>query len=89
MAIAMSGVLEDNVISFEAPASILLIQGGQGYRTNQSGRFAVILPGGQAPVDYEFTVEPLSYKFMPDSEYKIIIIPSTPSTTVFPKSAGT
>lgn len=70
MAIAMSGVLEDNVISFEAPASILLIQGGQGYRTNQSGRFAVILPGGQAPVDYEFTVEPLSYKFMPDSEYK-------------------
>ena len=56
-ALAMSGVLEDNVISFTAPASIVLIQDGQGYRTNQEGRFAIILPGGELPIDYAFEVE--------------------------------
>ncbi len=56
-ALAMSGVLEDNVISFTAPSSVVLIQNGQGYRTNQEGRFAIILPGGELPIDYAFDVE--------------------------------
>ena len=68
MAIAQSGYLEDNVIRFETPASIVLIQNGQGYATNSTGSFAIVLPGGELPIDYSFEVEQ-EESFVPDENY--------------------
>lgn len=67
-AIAQSGYLEDNVIRFEFPASIVLIVNGIGYRSNGSGRFAIVLPGGELPIDYSFEVES-DEVFVPDEDY--------------------
>lgn len=67
-AIAQSGYLEDNVIRFEFPTSILLIINNTAYATNQSGRFAIVLPGGELPIDFSFDVEQ-EEGFVPDEDY--------------------
>ncbi len=54
---AMAGVLEDNCISFTAPTSILMIQGNYAYASNLNGKFALILPGGELPIDYSVELE--------------------------------
>lgn len=53
----MAGVLEDNCISFSFPTSILMIQGSDVYASNLNGSFALILPGGELPVDYTVDIE--------------------------------
>lgn len=54
---AMAGKLENGAISFQQPTALLFIQGENVYYTNLNGKFALMLPGAEAPIDYEIRAD--------------------------------
>lgn len=52
-----AGKLENDCIVFDQPTSLIFIQGANTYTANMEGKFALILPGGELPVNYDVTVD--------------------------------
>lgn len=86
MAIDMAGKLENQVITFSSPASLLVLQLAAdkihtaAYHTNHEGKFALVLPGGEEPVNYDIDIEKEeaqcsdedgNYHFYVDADYRV------------------
>ncbi len=62
-----AGKLVDNVITFSIEKSLAILQGDQIYLGNIHGKFELVLPGGESPLDYTLSLE-IPEVFCPDTD---------------------